>query len=73
MTGPMEAVLGRKTEPVMRSTLHGTPAPFHIATGNVRLHATAWISTYPLVIAARSKASVFEKPTWMPTWKNKQR
>ena len=41
MTGPMDGVLGRKTEPVMRSTLHGTPAPFHIATGNVELHATA--------------------------------
>lgn len=41
MTGPMSGVLGRKIEPVMRSTLHGTPAPFHIATGDVQLHATA--------------------------------
>ncbi len=41
MTGPMDGVLGRKTEPVMRSTLHGTPAPFHIATGDVQLHGTS--------------------------------
>lgn len=40
MTGPMDGVLGRKIDPVMRSTLHGTPAPFHIATGDVELHAT---------------------------------
>ncbi len=40
MTGPMDGVLGRKTDPVMRSTLHGTPAPYHIATGDVRLHGT---------------------------------
>ncbi len=41
MTGPMNGILGRKTDPVMRSTLHGTPAPFHIATGDVCLHGTA--------------------------------
>ena len=41
MTGPMSGVLGRKTDPVMRSTLHGTPAPFHIATSDVQLHGTA--------------------------------
>lgn len=41
MTGAMDGILGRKTDPVMRSTLHGTPAPFHIATGNVQLHGTA--------------------------------
>lgn len=41
MTGAMDGVLGRKTDPVMRSTLHGTPAPFHIATGDVQLHGTA--------------------------------
>jgi 2',3'-cyclic-nucleotide 2'-phosphodiesterase len=42
MTGPMDGILGRKTDPVMRSTLHGTPAPFHIATGEVELHTT-WV------------------------------
>lgn len=41
MTGAMDGILGRKTDPVMRSTLHGTPAPFHIATGDVQLHCTA--------------------------------
>ncbi|MCC6511531.1 MAG: YmdB family metallophosphoesterase [Pirellulaceae bacterium] len=42
MTGPMDGILGRKIEPVMRASLHGTPTPFHISTGCVELHAT-WV------------------------------
>lgn len=46
MTGPMDGILGRKIEPVMRATLHGTPAPFQVSTGNVELHAT-WVDADP--------------------------
>ena len=46
MTGPMDGILGRKIEPVMRATLTGTPAPFQVGTGSVQLHCT-WIDAEP--------------------------
>lgn len=42
MTGPMDGILGRKTEPVMRATLTGTPAPFQVSTGSVKMHGS-WV------------------------------
>lgn len=42
MTGPMDGILGRKIDPVMRATLTGTPAPFQVSTGSVQLHCT-WV------------------------------
>lgn len=46
MTGPMDGILGRKIEPVMKATLRGTPAPFQVSTGLVTLHAT-WVDIDP--------------------------
>jgi metallophosphoesterase (TIGR00282 family) len=46
MTGPMNGILGRKIEPVMRATLTGTPAPFQVSTGSVELHCT-WVDADP--------------------------
>lgn len=46
MTGPMNGILGRKIEPVMRATLTSTPAPFQVSTGDVELHAT-WVDVDP--------------------------
>lgn len=46
MTGPMDGILGRKIEPVMRATLTSTPAPFQVSTGDVQLHAT-WVDVDP--------------------------
>ena len=40
MSGPFDSILGRKTQAVIESTLHGVPVPFQVATGNVRLNAT---------------------------------
>lgn len=47
MTGPMDGILGRKIQPVMRATLTGTPAPFQVSTGSVQLHGT-WIDADPV-------------------------
>ncbi len=47
MTGPMDGILGRKIEPVMKATLRGTPAPFQVSTGQVALHAT-WVDVDPV-------------------------
>lgn len=46
MTGPMDGILGRKIEPVMRATLTGTPAPFQVSTGSVQLHGS-WVDVEP--------------------------
>jgi len=46
MTGPMDGILGRKIEPVMRATLTSTPAPFQVSTGDVQLHCT-WVDIDP--------------------------
>jgi metallophosphoesterase (TIGR00282 family) len=42
MTGPFESILGRKVDAVLEATLHGVPAPFQVATGDVRLNGT-WL------------------------------
>ena len=46
MTGPMDGILGRKIDPVMRATLAGTPSPFQVSTGRVELHCT-WVDIDP--------------------------
>lgn len=46
MTGPMDGVLGRKIEPVLRATINSTPAPFQVSTGAVTLHGT-WVDLDP--------------------------
>jgi len=37
MTGPYDSVLGRSKERVLASMIHGVPAPFDVATDDVRL------------------------------------
>lgn len=42
MTGPMDGILGRKFDPVLKATFTGAPAPFQVSTGDVQLNAT-WV------------------------------
>ncbi len=67
MTGPMDGILGRKTDPVMRSTLHGTPAPFHIATGQVELHAT-WVDVDPTTGQALAIGRLLLQEAGLDAW-----
>lgn len=53
MTGPMDGILGRKIEPVMRATLNGTPAPFQVSSGAVTLHGT-WVDLDPVTGQCRA-------------------
>ncbi len=38
MTGPHDSVLGRRKDNVLKSMITAVPAPFHVATGDPRLH-----------------------------------
>lgn len=43
MSGPHDGVIGRRTEPVLKKMRTGMPAPFHVATGDVRLHGAVFV------------------------------
>ena len=40
MTGPLDSILGRRTDRVLKATLSYYPTPFDVATGDVRLGST---------------------------------
>ncbi|MFV2066123.1 MAG: YmdB family metallophosphoesterase [Pirellulales bacterium] len=40
MTGPLDSILGRRTDRVLKTTLSYYPTPFDVATGDVRLGST---------------------------------
>ena len=40
MTGPYESILGRRIDRVLQTTRHFTPAPFDVASADVRLSGT---------------------------------
>lgn len=53
MTGPHESILGRRIDRVMENTLTSLPAPFDVATGDVRIHGSV-VEVDPETGAARS-------------------